>query len=98
MSKPLIIIPDKMKTISMDTDEFIKIIEKAYEYGVEDGLLKAKVETVHIKEIKNYNPWNVQAVPVSTTPSDDITPKITLTADDTAKLGWYKNGNHSTEE
>ena len=86
MSKPLIIIPDKMKTISMDTDEFIKIIEKAYEYGVEDGLLKAKVETVHIKEIKNYNPWNVRAVPVSTTPSDDITPKITLTADDTAKL------------
>ena len=48
MSKPLIIIPDKMKTISMDTDEFIKIIEKAYEYGVEDGVLKARTETVPI--------------------------------------------------
>ena len=48
MSKPLIIIPDKMKTISMDTDEFIKIIEKAYEYGVEDGVLKARTETVQI--------------------------------------------------
>ena len=48
MSKPLIIITNKMEPISMDADEFTKIIEKAYEYGVEDGVLKARTETVPI--------------------------------------------------